>query len=185
MRQFSRLPCPVRAARRRELAVYRGDILDEVTQEHLDLGQFQELIAATDNAAYNALICDDLGPEMGYDSVSQIGTDRDRTGYESRGRVLMRSAPTIDDLLKCEDAKWVFTRTKITDKFGMEDLKKNLDADALLICVMKPDRRLLFFSTDARPVIEPGDIVVSYAPPEAPSEQLERKRRPPPEPQPA
>lgn len=167
----------LRAARRRELAVYRGDILDEVTQEHLDLGQFQELIAATDNDAYNALICDDLGPEMGYDSVSQIGTDRDRA-FQSRGRVLMRSAPTIDDLLKCEDAKWVFTRTKITDKFGMEDLKKNLDADALLICVMKPDRRLLFFSTDARPVVEAGDIVVSYAPPEAPSEQLERKRRP-------
>ena len=48
-------------ARRRELEVYRGDILDEVTQDQLDLGQFQELIAATDNDAYNALICDDLG----------------------------------------------------------------------------------------------------------------------------
>ena len=60
----------LRAAKRHELDIYRGDILDEVTQEHLDLGQFQELIAATDNNAYNALICDDLGPEMGYDSVS-------------------------------------------------------------------------------------------------------------------
>jgi len=169
----------LRAARRRELNVYRGDILDEVTQEHLDLGQFQELIAATDNDAYNALICDDLGPEMGYDSVSQIGTDRDRAPYHSRGRVLMQSAPTIDDLLKSEDANWVFTRTKITEKFGIGNLKKNLDPEALLICVLKPDKRLLFYSTDARPIVEPGDIVVSYAPPEAPREQLEKKQRPP------
>jgi hypothetical protein len=161
----------LRAARRRELDVYRGDILDEVTQEHLDLGQFQELIAATDNDAYNALICDDLGPEVGYDAVSQIGADRDRAPYHARGRVLMRTGPTIDDLLKCEDDGWVFTRTKITEKFGIEDLKINLDEEALLLCVLKPSKKLLFFSTDARPVIEPGDIVVSYAPPETPEKQ--------------
>ncbi|WP_328804911.1 cation:proton antiporter [Parasphingopyxis marina] len=166
----------LRAARRRELDVYRGDILDEVTQEHLDLGQFQELIAATDNDAYNALICDDLGPEVGYDAVSQIGADRDRAPYHARGRVLMRTGPTIDDLLKCEDDGWVFTRTKITEKFGIEDLKANLDEEALLVCVMKPSKKLLFFSTDARPVIEPGDIVVSYAPPETP-EKMQREQR--------
>lgn len=177
----------LRAAKRRELSIYRGDILDEVTQENLDLGQFQELIAATENDAYNALICDNLGPEMGYDSVSQIGTDRDRAAYHARGRVLMRSGPTIDDLLKAEDADWVFTRTKITEKFTVDDLKRNLDSEALLICVLKPDKRLLFYSTDARPVVEPGDIVVSYAPPETPREQLEKRERPntPPEPEPA
>jgi len=168
----------LRAAKRHELDIYRGDILDEVTQEHLDLGQFQELIAATDNNAYNALICDDLGPEMGYDSVSQIGSDRDRESYQARGRVLMETGPTIDDLLKCEDAEWVFTRTKITGKYGLEDLRKNLDPEAALICVMKPDRRLLFFSTDARPIVEPGDIVVSYAPPEPPEAQREKRNKP-------
>jgi NhaP-type Na+/H+ or K+/H+ antiporter len=168
----------LRSARQRELEVYRGDILDEVSQEHLDLGQFQELIAATDNDAYNALICDDLGPEMGYDSVSQIGADKDRAPYHTRGRVLMRSGPTIDDLLKCEDAQWVFTRTKITEKFGMEDLKRNLDEQALLLCILKPDRRLLFFSTDARPIVEPGDIAVSYAPPAPPEAQREKRLKP-------
>lgn len=174
----------LRAARRRELEVYRGDILDEVAQENLDLGQFQELIAATDNEAYNALICDDLGPEMGYDSVSQIGTNSDRAPFQSRGRVLIQSGPTIDDLLKCEDQDWVFTRTKITEKFGVEDLKKQMSADAMLICVVKPDRRLLFYSTEARPVVDAGDIVVNYGPPEAP-ETVKQKREAPPEPQPA
>ncbi|NNC73827.1 MAG: sodium:proton antiporter [Sphingomonadaceae bacterium] len=168
----------LRAARKRELEIYRGDILDEVTQEHLDLGQFQELIAATDNDAYNALICDDLGPEMGYDSVSQIGADRDRESYQARGRVLMPSGPTIDDLLKCEDQDWEFTRTKITEKFGMDDLKRNLVEEAHLLCVLKADRRLLFYSTDARPVVEPGDVVVSYGPPETPEEKLEKRERP-------
>ncbi len=174
----------LRAARKRELEIYRGDILDEVTQEHLDLGQFQELIAATDNDAYNALICDDLGPEMGYDAVSQIGADRDREAYHARGRVLMPKGPTIDDLLKCEDDDWVFSRTKITEKYGLDALKKNLASEAHMVCVLKPDRRLLFFSTEAKPVIEPGDIVVSYAPPEAPEAPPEKRARPL-EPQPA
>ncbi len=173
----------LRAARRRELDVYHGDILDEASQENLDLGQFQELIAATDNNAYNALICDDLGPEMGYDAVSQIGTDESRSNYHLRGRVLMRSGPTIDDLLKCEDQGWVFTRTKVTEKFTLENLKENLDEEAFLVCVLKPDRRLLFFSTEARPVVEAGDIVVSYAPPEPPEKPKEKKR--PAEPVPA
>lgn len=167
----------LRAAKRREIEVYRGDILDEVTQENLDLGQFQELIAATDNDAYNALICDDLGPEMGYDSVSQIGADRDRAPYHARGRVLIESGPTIDDLLKCEDNDWVFTRTKITEKFGIEDLKKQMSSEAMLICVMKPDRRLLFYSTDARPVVEAGDILVNYGPPETPETKQEKRER--------
>lgn len=169
----------LRAARRRELEVYRGDILDEVTQEHLDLGQFQELIAATDNDAYNALICDDLGPEMGYDSVSQISADGEKAPLKSRGRVLMTEGLTIDDLLKAEDANWVFSRTKITEKFTIENLKKQLDPEAQLICVMKPDKRLLFYSTESRPVVEPGDIVVSYGPPEPPEAHKEKREKEP------
>ncbi|MFN2258954.1 MAG: cation:proton antiporter, partial [Parasphingopyxis sp.] len=169
----------LRAARRRELEVYRGDILDEVTREHLDLGQFQELIAATDNDAYNALICDDLGPEMGYDSVSQISADGDKGPLRSRGRVLMSERLTIDDLLKAEDADWVFSRTKVTEKFTLDDLKKQIDSQAQLICVMRPGKRLLFFSTEARPVVEPGDIVVSYGPPESPEAHKEKRERDP------
>lgn len=155
----------LRAVRRHNLAVYRGDILDEVTQDTLNLGQFQELIAATGNGAYNALICDDLGPEMGYESVTQIGSRAGDGPLRARGRVLTTSGIAMDELLRRADDGWVFTRTKLGEKFGFKELKQTLDPDAELICVMKPDRRLLFFSTDAQPAAQVGDVVISYAPP--------------------
>ncbi len=37
--------------------------------------------------------------------------------------------------------------------------------------MFKPDRWLLFFATDARPVIEDGDVVISYVAPDTPEER--------------
>src|SRR3546814_20756861 len=65
----------LRAARKADIDVYRGDILDEVTHDHLDMKQFQQLVAATDTHAHNAPICAALGPGTGYESVSQHGAN--------------------------------------------------------------------------------------------------------------
>ncbi|MGF1550701.1 MAG: cation:proton antiporter [Sphingomonadaceae bacterium] len=156
----------LRAAKKAELDAYHGDILDEVTQDILDLGQFQQLVAATYNDAYNALVCTDLGPEMGYESVSQIGTDKERAPVHARGRVLLRSGTSIEDLLQRQADGWQFTRTKITEKFGVDEYRDSRAEGTEAICAIKPDKRVLFYSTDARPVVEPGDILVSYAPPD-------------------
>src|SRR3546814_5904206 len=83
--------------------------------------QFQQLVAATDNDAYNALICADLGPEIGFESVSQIGADRERGPV--RGRVLMPGGPSIEELVTREAAGWQFSRTKFTDEFSLKARK--------------------------------------------------------------
>src|SRR3546814_15437619 len=103
----------LRAARKADIDVYRGDILDEVTHDHLDMKQFQQLVAATDNDAYNALICADLGPEIGFESVSQIGADRERGPV--RGSVLMPGGRAIEELLTREAAGWPLRRHKLND----------------------------------------------------------------------
>src|SRR3546814_1156765 len=46
----------LRGARKQDLEVHRGDVLDEATQDQLDMGRFQQVIAATENDAYNALV---------------------------------------------------------------------------------------------------------------------------------
>src|SRR3546814_11750159 len=109
----------LRAARKADIDVYRGDILDEVTHDHLDMKQFQQLVAATDNDAYNALICADLGPEIGFESVSQIGADRERGPV--RGRVLMPGGPSSAERVTREAAGWQISRTNITDQFSLTD----------------------------------------------------------------
>ncbi|HEY9552127.1 cation:proton antiporter [Allosphingosinicella sp.] len=163
----------LRAARKADIDVYRGDILDEVTHDHLDMKQFQQLVAATDNDAYNALICADLGPEIGFESVSQIGADRERGPV--RGRVLMPGGPSIEELVTREAAGWQFSRTKLTDEFSLKDHLAARPDNAESLAVLKPDKRLLFFSTDARPVTEAGDVLISYVPPEKAVQRREKK----------
>ncbi|WP_170303940.1 cation:proton antiporter [Sphingosinicella humi] len=163
----------LRTARRAELDVYRGDILDEVTQDHIDMKQFQQLVAATDNDAYNALVCADLGPELGFEAVSQIGADQERGPV--RGRVLMPGGPSIEELVTRQAAGWQFSRTRLSEEFGLKDHLAARPEGAESLAVLKPSGRLLFFSTDARPVTEAGDTVISYVPPEKAAQRREKK----------
>ena len=163
----------LRAARKAELDVYRGDILDEVTHDRLDMKLFQQLVAATDNDAYNALICADLGPEIGFEAVSQIGADRERGPI--RGRVLMPSGLSVEELVTRQASGWQFSRTKITEEFSLKDHLAARAEGSESLAVLKPDKRLLFFSTDARPVTEAGDVVISYVPPEKAARRQEKK----------
>lgn len=153
----------LRAAHKQGLETYRGDILDEVTHDRLDMNDFQQLVAATDNDAYNALVCADLSPEMGFEAVGQVGSDRQRE--LPRGRVLMPSGLSIEELVTRQQAGWRFGRTKITASFKLKDHLAGRADGVESVAVVKPDKRLLFFSTQARPVTEPGDILLSYNPP--------------------
>jgi len=156
----------LRPAARAGLDTYRGDILDEVTEDQLDLAAFQQLIAATDSPAHNALICSDLGPEIGFHRVAQIGVDRERPPLRKRGRVLLGDDGSIDELLARQEAGWMFRRTLLTERFTLADKLKDMTEGAMPVAILKPDGRLLFFSSEGRPAAEPDDQLISFAPPE-------------------
>lgn len=155
----------LRAARKQSLDVHQGDILDEVTQDTLDMQQFQHVIAATDNDSYNSLVCADLGPEVGQDKLTQTGIDETRLSRR-RARMLLEGGETVDELQVRVAAGWAFGRTRITGVFPYEAYRARLAPEAEPVAVMKPDRRLLLFSTTQRPVVEPGDTMLTFAPPE-------------------
>ena len=155
----------LRAARKQSLDVHQGDILDEVTQDTLDMQQFQHVIAATDNDSYNSLVCADLGPEVGQDKLTQTGVDETRLSRR-RARMLLEGGETVDELQVRVAAGWAFGRTRITSVFPSEAYRARLAPGAEPVAVMKPDRRLLLFSTTQRPVVEPGDTMLTFAPPE-------------------
>lgn len=62
-------------ARKAGVPVYHGEILSEAAEHHLDLNAFEVLIAGSDNAAYNTLVCTDFAPEFGRGNVYQPITD--------------------------------------------------------------------------------------------------------------
>lgn len=155
----------VRRAADQGLDVHRGDILDEVTQDELDLAEYQHLIAATDNDAYNALICSDLGPEVGFEAMAQTGADKTRAAFHPRGRVLLASGMTIDELLQRQARGWDFLSVEMEDSKLPEGLRSELDRGAEAIAVVRPDLRVLLVSSDWKPAAEPGDRLVLFAPP--------------------
>ncbi|ALH82772.1 cation:proton antiporter [Sphingopyxis macrogoltabida] len=158
----------LRRARRADLPVYHGDILDEVREDHLDLGEYQQLIAATDNDAYNALICSELAAEIGHDRVSRT-VGESRAGHVRRGRVFTLAGTPIEEQLDRLQAGWTFSRTRITEVFTYADYAQRMKAsggDSL--AVVKPSGDLMIFSAGHRPSVEAGDTIWTFVPPDAP-----------------
>lgn len=157
---------PLRAVRKHELDVQLGDVLDESVQEQIDIGQFQQIIAATDSDAYNALISADLGPELGTEKLAQIAAEPDGRGSRSKGRVLFENAIPGDELQTRIERGWTFGKTRLTDKFGFGDYRSRQRPGAEPLAILKPDGRLLLFSTLVQPLVDAGDTILTFAPPE-------------------
>src|SRR5699024_700030 len=51
----------------KEIQTYHGEILSEQTSYEIDLTPYEFILAMTDEAAYNALVCQTYIPEYGYD----------------------------------------------------------------------------------------------------------------------
>lgn len=66
----------LRLPRTAGLPVYYGDILAEGATEHVDLIGYSDLLAASDNDAYNTLVASDLGHEFGSGHVWQTRPER-------------------------------------------------------------------------------------------------------------
>ena len=156
----------LRRARRADIAVYQGDILDEAHDDELDMGQYQQLIAATDNDSYNALVCSELAPEIGHDRVSRMAATADAAS-KRRGRVLTLTGTPIEEQLDRLQAGWSFGRTRITQKFTYADFVARMKAsggDSL--AVARANGELAVFSMQHRPPVEPGDTIWTFVPPD-------------------
>src|SRR5690606_22953840 len=125
----------LKLAREAGIPAYHGEVLHEEAEHELDLNPFQVLVAATDNEAYNALVCSEFAPEIGSDSVYQLG-DAD-TGDDPRalpaslrGQALFATGFGIDDVEQRQSEGWVFRKTRLSEQFGLEDVKAALPDEA-------------------------------------------------------
>ena len=157
------------AARRKGLPHYHGEILNEATEHNLDLSPFQALVAATDNEAYNTLVCNEFAYEIGRDSVYQLGESADDDDRHSlpeslRGRALFESGFGVEEVAERLREGWIFRRTKLSENFKFEDAKDTLPASANMLLLLKKDGRMRFFTHLATPTPAPGDTVISFSP---------------------
>ncbi|MEO0688786.1 MAG: sodium:proton antiporter [Pseudomonadota bacterium] len=159
-------------ARRDGLPFYHGEILNEATEHNLDLSPYQVLIAATDNEAYNALVCNEFAYEIGRDSVYQLGEnaedgdDRHALPEALRGRALFESGFGVDEVAERQAQGWVFRKTRLSGAFDFEQAQEKLPDSANMLLLVREGGELRFFTHAARPVPKPGDTILSYSPPQ-------------------
>ncbi len=160
----------LRSARQAGIPTYHGEILNEATEHNLDLSPFQVLVAATENEAYNTLVCSEFAPEIGTDSVYQLGEvdegdDPRALPASLRGRALFASGFGVYDVQRRQLEGWEFRRTTLSDKYGLDDVKVTLPDATSMLLILKPDGRMLFFTHASAPEPKPGDTIISYSPP--------------------
>jgi len=160
-------------ARHQGIPTYHGEILSEATEERLDLTQFQVLAAATDNEAYNALVCNEFAPEIGRDNVHQLGDASDdedpRALPESlRGRALFASGLGVEEIMQREEQGWGFRKTKISDQYDYDAARAALPPEGDMLLLLRKTGALRFFTHASRPTPQSGDTILSFVPPAHP-----------------
>jgi hypothetical protein len=183
---------PVRQA---GLPFYHGEILHEATEHDLDLSPFHVLVAATENEAYNTLVCNEFAYLFGRDAVYQVGEEGEeddprRLPESLRGRALFKSGMGVEDLMERQRAGWVFRKTRLSERFGFADAKEKLPDAGQMLLLVRPDGTLRFFTHASQPAPRAEDTVVSYSPPQersaaaAAAKKAPRKSKPDPAPDP-
>ncbi|MEW4449618.1 sodium:proton antiporter [Qipengyuania sp. JC766] len=170
-------------ARQKGIAFYHGEILNEATEHNLDLTPYQVLVAATDNEAYNTLVCNEFAHEIGRDSVYQLGEagtgdDRHALPESLRGRALFESGFGVADVQQRQQMGWVFRKTKLSQEFNFDDAQQKLPESTHMLLLLRDGGRMRFFTHAARPEPRAGDIIISFSPPQqrTPEEAAERRK---------
>jgi NhaP-type Na+/H+ or K+/H+ antiporter len=156
------------ASRQRNIPTYFGDVMSERAHNELNLHSWAACIAATDNTAYNALVCTQLGPEIGRNRVFQLGgrgeNERRDLHFTIGGRPLTKEGLGFEELNDRMLQGWTFTSTPITGEFGFEQFLESRPEGTIILFWVRSNGDLRFASTDKESVPNPGSIVLTFGP---------------------
>jgi hypothetical protein len=170
-------------ARQAGIETHFGDPLSEHAHHHLNIERFNALIAATDNEAYNALVCTDFGPEIGRNNVYEIGgrreqSDRRTMHFTIGGWQLFKPGLDFRELRRLHGAGWTFQSTRLTEEFNREAYLASRHPDARVVLWRRPDGSLVFETGSSSAKVQEGDVIISFAPPrEADTPDGRKKKR--------
>lgn len=164
----------LKPARLAGVPVYFGEVLSDASEHTLDLSEIGVLLAATDNDAYNALVCMHLTAELGRDWVYQLpmrevpSTEGQALSQTSRGHLIMNETETFHGLLHRLQTGWTFTATAISEGYSYLKFRtEHVSAQPVLLLHGKRELELEFKLADSPIQPKAGDTLVSFGPPRA------------------
>lgn len=155
-------------ARAVDIPTYHGEVLSEAAEHTIEVAQYGALVAASDNDDYNALVCTDLGPELGRDRVFQIGRHEMEEGEHHMpasigGRTLLPSGAPYEMLELRMGRGWGFALTRIDEDFTEENYRDKRHDKAELVAMVR-ESGVVFTCEAADHEVQPGDRLITFTP---------------------
>ena len=168
----------LRSARRAGLQTLRVEILSVVGEEVVDLRDFEHLLAATADDAYNALVCTRFATELGRERVYQIAPDessgRHAASREWRGKLAVEADMVYDRLATLMQGGAAFVVEPVLDD-PTDDQRPQAGWPVALVGA---NGSFTLFSPEQEDVAISGDMVVKlYQPSSTALVGLKQKRR--------
>ena len=158
-------------ARLAGLPVYFGELLSEETEFELEFGNYDTLIAATANPAYNALLCEKFGYEYGTERVFRVTPDggasakRRQMSDHVHGRPLIAADLSLSTLIERNESGWKFRTTRVGKPEGSTQLIVPDETEtSLIVAVISKAGSVTFTSPHSatRPALREDDVVILF-----------------------
>jgi hypothetical protein len=158
----------IRRARLKGLRVFFGDLLSEHGYQKLDLSGLENLLAATENDAYNAHICSQFGKHMDSERVFQLplhsvpGDSRHSPKRALRGRIALSETDVFEQLLLLFHRGWIFKIQTVEKETTLGDLAKESGKEVLPILLIDQDQDIHFYKENKETQAKAGDHLVLF-----------------------
>ncbi|MGM0741233.1 MAG: cation:proton antiporter [Pseudomonadota bacterium] len=157
----------LRSAREAGLPVFFGDILSEAAEHGVEIMSFGQVLAVSDNDAYNTLVATDLAPEFGRESVFQIK----RAKQESRRHALpatlggraIAGELTYYEIASKMNEGWSVRKTGLSEDFDFEAWSAR-NPDAIPLAEYEEGSGLRLIQAGEAPRKTTGIQLLSFAP---------------------
>lgn len=166
----------ISAAQMEGLAAYYGSIVGEGIEDKLDLDGIGHLLAMTPNDEVNVLAVRHFVRRFSRANVFQFPPGQSASGKASLdprllGRWLFRNDVTWEAIENWWSRGGKIKTTKLTEAFDYDAFLARYNTGAILLAVLREDRRLVVASADAKLEPKPGQTIVTLLSPgiDAPS----------------
>lgn len=162
----------LREARYAGISTYHGEILSEIREHKIDLHSYSHLLVATDNDAYNALVCTEMAHEFSRSNILQLAAEADEKHENQTMSFTVGGRRLFVDPMDIETAKrkiysgYTMQTTLLSDEFGMEDYLAVRSDDSKIICSITPNGKLKFATSNGLPKVQSGDRIIAFGMPQ-------------------
>jgi len=153
-------------ARDAGIKVFHGEILSEAAEHTVPMSQYGTLVTATNNDAYNALVCTDFGPEFGRGNVYQVGRHEAGEGFRDMPATLggrtFGDGKSFESFASRFREGWTFVRTNLSEEYPLERYLEERDHVEVIAILSKSGNMELVTNGDI-PKTSAGDVVLAFA----------------------